>query len=107
MPPVLAGLATLLGTTGTAATLGAAGTLAAGGIGLGETINNLVNKPGAPSITAPTTPPSPTTPTGPTTGQTLQSSQQTGANVNASTSGFVSPAYTQAIMELINGSGKG
>jgi len=103
MPPILGLLGTLLGTTTTGATLAATAGLAGAGLGIGEGIDNLVKgNPSTPNTPTQSTLPTVPAQTGPTPSQ-ISASQQVGSNVTSATSGFVSPGYTQAIMELLNG----
>ena len=111
MPQLFGLLGTLftdigLGSVGTALGSAAAPSALSAGLGaaagIAPSIVGLIDKPGSPTATT-QTPGAPTPiPTGPTPSQ-ISASQQVGSNVTSATSGFVSPGYTQAIMELLNG----
>lgn len=99
MPPVIAVLASILGTTGVGATLATAGSLAGAGLGIGEGIDNLVK--GSP--TTPATPPTLPTITPQQMQQAGQTAQVSGANTQANTGQGLSPSAQAALIDQLYG----
>jgi hypothetical protein len=82
-------------------------TAASAGVGIGEGIDALVSKPGAPSTpTTPTSLPTPATPTAPSQPQ-VQVAQNAGSNLIAQTGGGLSPNALTQLIGLLDTSGSG